>query len=266
MTAASPSPALPADHAILLEDVKVQFEMHRKSAVTLKEFLIRWARRDLEKEVVRALDGFSLDVLRGEVVGVVGRNGAGKSTLLRVISGIVHPQSGRVRVWGRISGLLGIGAGFHGDLTGRENVHLYSAILGRSAARAFELFDSIVDFAELRDFIDSPLRVYSTGMVARLGFAVAMAEIPEILLVDEVLGVGDDQFQAKCRKRFEELQAAGTTILIVTHSVEVARGMCRRVAWVRDGRVEAYGDSAKVVEQYLEFQKAEPGKQVIRSA
>ncbi len=250
--------------ALRLEDVAVYFESHRTPTATLKEYLIRWVKRDLEKEYVKALDGLNLEIGRGEVFGIVGRNGAGKSTLLRVISGILHPSRGRVRVWGRVTPLLGVGAGFHGDLTGRENIDLYSAILGRSAQRTRELFDGIVEFSELADFIDAPLRVYSVGMTARLGFAVALADRPDILLVDEVLGVGDEQFRRKCRDRFEEIRESGATIVIVTHSMSVAREMCDRLAWVMDGQVRVCGDAAEVASAYQEYQRQAGDKSTIR--
>ncbi|MDP6529415.1 MAG: ABC transporter ATP-binding protein [Gemmatimonadota bacterium] len=250
--------------ALLLSGVSVAFESHRTPAATLKEHLIRWTKRDLEKKSVRALDGLDLRVDRGEVFGIVGRNGAGKSTLLRVISGILHPSRGRVRVWGKVTPLLGVGAGFHGDLTGRENIALYSAILGRSPERTRELVDDIIRFSELADFIDAPLRVYSAGMSARLGFAVALAESPEVLLVDEVLGVGDEQFRRKCRDRFEEIRKAGATIVIVTHSMSVAKEMCDRLAWIENGKVRECGTSEEVAASYVEFQKAVRSASTIR--
>ncbi len=240
--------------AICLDDVAVFYHRERDRPTSLKEFVIRSLKGGIEREYVRALDGVSLDVVRGEVFGVIGRNGAGKSTLLRAISGIVRPTRGRVRVWGKVTSLLGIGAGFNPELTGRENIYLYSALMGRSQGETRRLFDEIVAFAELADFIDAPLRTYSTGMVARLGFAVAMAEEPDILLVDEVLAVGDEQFQRKCKARFREFQQMGTTIVIVSHSMAVIEEMCSQVVWLMDGRVAGAGKASDVVAAYRDSQ------------
>lgn len=237
---------------VRLDDLSVRFQTHRKPPLTLKEWLIRWVNRDLKKDHVLALDSLSLEIDQGELFGILGRNGAGKSTLLRVISGILNPTAGRVRVWGQVTSLLGLGAGFHPDLSGRENIYLYSAILGRSASQTRARFDEIVEFSELADFIDAPLHVYSSGMVGRLGFAVALAEEPEILLVDEVLGVGDEQFRLKCQRRFQEVRESGATIIIVTHSLDGARAY-DRCAWIKDGKLVACGDAGSVVQQYKDF-------------
>lgn len=257
-------PAMKDQLAIQLDEVAVYYRLHRNRPTSLKEYAIRWLKRDLEPTYVRALDGVSLEIHAGEVFGVIGRNGAGKSTLLKVISGIVWPTRGRVRVWGRVVSLLGVGAGFHEELTGRENVYLYSAILGRSGSQTEALFPSIVEFAELEDFIDSPLRVYSNGMKARLGFAVAMAERPDILLVDEVLAVGDEQFQLKCQRRFREFREQGTTIVIVSHSMRTIEEMCSRVLWLVDGRVGGIGPAEEVVQMYRDFQQRSGPQATIR--
>ena len=240
--------------AIRLDDVNVLYPHEKNRPNSLKEYAIRWIRRDIEREYLAALDGVSFEVRAGEIFGIIGQNGAGKTTLLKVISGILQPSTGRVRVWGRVSTLLGVGAGFHPELTGKENVYLYSALLGRSRSTTDELFKETIDFAELSDFIDAPLRTYSSGMIARLGFSVAMAEQPDILLVDEVLGVGDEQFSLKCQKRFQEFQDAGTTIVLVTHQLVVVRETCTHAAWMHSGRVEHLGNPEEVVSQYLTFQ------------
>lgn len=243
--------------AVALENVLVHYRFVTDRPTSLKEFAIRLLRREIEPQSVRALDDVSLNVKRGEVFGVIGRNGGGKSTLLKLIAGIIRPTAGRVRVWGRVTSLLGVGAGFSHELTGRENVYLYSALLGRSQDRTQALFEQIVDFAELGNFIDAPLRTYSSGMVARLGFAVAMAETPEILLVDEVLAVGDEAFQKKCGARFGAIQKAGTTIIIVSHSMMSIIGLCERALWLSEGKIERIGDATEVVGAYYDSLVAE---------
>lgn len=259
-------PDVPAngDLTIRLDDVDVRYRIMFNRATSIKEYFIRLVQRDIRHWTVRALDGVSFEVQRGDVFGVIGRNGAGKSTLLRVISGILRPIRGRVQVWGRVVSLLGIGAGFHDELTGRENVYLYSAILGRSYEETERMFDDIIEFAELADFIDSPIRTYSSGMVARLGFAVAMAQPPEILLVDEVLAVGDDLFKKKCAKRFQEYQENGTTIVIVSHSMSTIESMCNKAIWLREGMLAAEGQAKDVVEQYVDFLSTEAAGGPIR--
>jgi ABC-type polysaccharide/polyol phosphate transport system ATPase subunit len=236
--------------AIRVDDVSVYYKLAYNRPTSLKEYTIRRVAGDLSSGVVKALEGVSFEIHSGDVFGIIGRNGAGKSTLLKTISGILTPTRGRVRVWGNIASLLGIGAGFHPELTGRENIYLYSAILGRSQRLTESLVDGVIKFAELADFIDSPLRVYSSGMAARLGFAVAMADRPKILLIDEVLGVGDEQFRKKCQSRFTDFRESGTTIVIVTHSMDVITSMCNGAIWLDNGRVASIGDGEQVVADY----------------
>jgi ABC-type polysaccharide/polyol phosphate transport system ATPase subunit len=239
--------------AIIIDEVSVHYRLQPNRPTSAKEFAIRVTRRNLKSNTVKALDSVSFLVYPGEVFGIIGRNGAGKSTLLKVISGIMIPNKGRVRVWGKVVSLLGVGAGFHPELSGYENIYLYSAILGRSKEQTDRLIEEIIGFAELEDFINSPLRVYSTGMVARLGFAVAMAEIPRILLVDEVLGVGDEKFRRKCEYRFKKFQKQGTTVLIVSHSTTAIAEMCNRAIWLEEGRVGCVGPSNDVIQKYQEY-------------
>jgi ABC-type polysaccharide/polyol phosphate transport system ATPase subunit len=254
----------PYSPAILLEDVSVVYRTDKNNPGTLKELAIGGLKKSRDIEKMHALDRVSLEIMRGEVFGVIGRNGAGKSTMLRTISRIIRPKSGRVRVWGKVSALLAVGAGFHRELTGRENVFLYSSILGRSQAETEQLFHEIVEFAELSDFIDSPLRMYSTGMIARLGFATAMAKQEEILLVDEVLAVGDEMFRQKCRDRFRELQSEGTTIVIVSHNVSEITKLCNRVLWLDEGTIRKIGKPNSVVSKFKESQRERLGKTSIR--
>ena len=250
--------------AVRIEDVAVDYRLEMDRPTSLKEYAIRRIRRDIQSEYVSALAGVSMEIRAGEVFGVIGRNGAGKSTLLKVISKIVMPTRGRVRVWGPVVSLLGIGAGFHEELTGRENIYLYSAILGRTSTSTSALVDAIIEFAELSDFIHSPVRVYSTGMKARLGFAIAMADRPSILLVDEVLAVGDEQFQKKCQQRFNDFQSQGTTIVIVSHSMRAIETMCGRAVWLTDGRVGGLGKAEEVVHAYHDYLSRTKSTQRIR--
>jgi lipopolysaccharide transport system ATP-binding protein len=237
------------------EDIVVQYPFEANRATSLKEFAIRWLRGDIRTSYLVALKGVSAEIQRGENFGIVGRNGAGKSTLMKVISRIIQPNAGRLQVWGRAISLLGVGAGFHPELSGRENVFLYSALLGRGQAFTESHYNEIVEFSELRDFIESPIRTYSTGMTARLGFAVAMVDRPDILMVDEVLAVGDEAFQEKCRQRFREFQDQGTTLIIVSHSLDQVERICQKAMWLHAGEAMAIGPASQVVQQYREHSR-----------
>ena len=193
-----------------------------------------------------------MQIHRGEVVGIIGRNGAGKSTLLKVMGRVLSPTHGRIVMHGRVAPLLEFGAGFHPELTGRENVFLNGAILGFSNAQMEEKFNRIVDFAELWDFIDAPLRTYSSGMVARLGFAVATDVDPDILILDEVLSVGDTAFQKKSAERIQSFRAHGATILFVSHDLAAVEAMCDRAFWLDHGKVVAEGSVSSVLYRYLQ--------------
>lgn len=238
------------DPAILLDDVHVHYRHQKNRPTTLKEFVVRKLQGEIRVDEIRALDGVTLSIARGEVFGVVGQNGAGKSTLLKVISKIVHPSQGRVRIWGRVSTQLSVGAGFHTDLTGLENIYLYSAILGRSRSETESLVDDVVAFAELDEFIHAPLRTYSAGMRARLGFATAMAQVPDILLIDEVLAVGDLRFKEKCKRRFQEMVQHGATIVLVSHGLQEVVSLCDRAAWLERGSIMSMGNPTNVVGDY----------------
>lgn len=247
-------PPLRNNPAVLVEDLHLYYRRPRHDATSIKELALTLLRHGgLKAYEVRALQGVSLSIQKGEVYGIVGRNGAGKSTLLKVLSRLLRPTKGRVQVWGKIAPLLGVGAGFHPELTGRENVYLYSALLGRSKKRTRELFKEIVDFAEVWDFIDAPLRTYSSGMVARLGFATAMVERPDILLVDEVLAVGDVSFKEKCERRFEEFVSQGSTIVMISHNLNAVRDMCQRATWLHKGKVVMTGNAKEIVREYYKF-------------
>jgi lipopolysaccharide transport system ATP-binding protein len=242
----------PREEVIRLDGVSVRYRVPHERYATLKEHAIRTLQRRMRYDDFWALRDVNLQIRRGEVVGIIGRNGAGKSTLLKVISRVLRPTTGRVQLRGRIAPLLEFGAGFHPELTGRENVFLNGAILGFSRAQMEAKFQDVVDFAELSDFIDAPLRTYSSGMVARLGFAVATDVDPDVLIVDEVLSVGDAAFQKKSAERIQAFRAAGATILFVSHSLDAVKTMCTRAIWLEHGRLVAEGTAESVVRQYLE--------------
>jgi ABC-type polysaccharide/polyol phosphate transport system ATPase subunit len=239
------------DPTVCLEAVSVKYVVPVERIRSFKEYAIRSLQRRVVHNEFWALREVSLEVQRGETFGLIGRNGAGKSTLLKVISRVMRPTSGRVIVRGRVAPLLELGAGFHPELTGRENVYLNGTLLGMSTAEIDRLFPEIVDFAEIGDFIDAPLRTYSTGMGARLGFAVATARRPDILLIDEVLSVGDMGFQEKCKARIDTYRRQGPTILLVAHSPTLIREVCERAVWLDGGRVCSYGVVDHVVDTYI---------------
>ena len=199
-----------------------------------------------------ALKGINFDVAPGEILGIIGRNGAGKSTLLKILSRITEPTTGRVELYGRLGSLLEVGTGFHPELTGRENVYLNSSILGISRREIERKFDEIVDFSEVERFIDTPVKYYSSGMYVRLAFSVAVHLEPEILLMDEVLAVGDLAFQRKCLAKMNDVSRHGRTVLFVSHSMQAIRGLCKKAIWLKDGELCNIGESNAVVEAYLE--------------
>jgi ABC-type polysaccharide/polyol phosphate transport system ATPase subunit len=246
--AAAPATEVPV---VSLQGVSVRYRMPRERIHSVKDFAIRWLKRKIVYEEFRALDGVTLDVRRREVLGLIGHNGAGKSTLLRLIARVMQPTSGRVTVRGRVAPLLELGAGFDIELTGRENVYLNGAILGFRRAEIDQRFDRIVEFAGVGEFIDMPLRTYSSGMVVRLGFAVATDIQPDILIVDELLAVGDADFQKKSEQRMRELSEKSEAVIMVSHDLGLIRDMCHRVAWLDHGRLRAVGPAGDVVDQYL---------------
>ena len=215
-----------------------------------------------------AVRGVDLAVEPGETLGVLGRNGSGKSTMLRMLAGVTAPTEGRVRVRGRVAPLISVGVGFHPELTGRENVYVNGTVLGLSTSHIDELFDSIVDFAELPGFIDTPVKFYSSGMFVRLGFAVAVAAQPDVLLIDEVLAVGDLRFQAKCFERMKELKASGATIVLVTHNLHATRNLCERTLVLHDGEPRYLGATTDAISVYHELLVAPPrgGEEVAGAA
>jgi ABC-2 type transport system ATP-binding protein/lipopolysaccharide transport system ATP-binding protein len=237
-----------------MEDVSVLYRVPRERVSGIKEYTIRWLQRKLQYVEFWALHGVTFHVNRGEVFGVIGRNGSGKSTMLKVMARVLRPSRGRIVTRGKVAPLLELGAGFHPELTGRENIYLNSALLGFTRKEAQNLEEEIIDFSGVVEFIDAPLRTYSTGMIARLGFAVATSKRPEILLVDEVLSVGDGPFQEKCLERIRSFRTQGTTIIIVSHGMGTIQSVCQRALWLDHGQIRAQGDAKDVVEQYTHFE------------
>ncbi len=222
----------------------------RQQGRTLRELVAALLAGQSFWEPFYALQGVTFTVRQGETLGIIGRNGSGKSTILKLIAGVTYPTGGEVWVNGRVSPLIELGAGFHPDLSGRENVYMNASILGMSNRQIKERFDDIVSFAELWDFIDIPVKRYSSGMYVRLGFSVAVHCDPDILLVDEVLAVGDLAFQEKCLKRMCQFQEQGTTIVLVSHSLDLVRQFCHRVIWLDRGRIRAEGPPEVVTQMY----------------
>jgi len=236
---------------ISLTGVSVRYRVPTEQIATLKEYVIRMLRgRRIEYRAFWALEGLDLDIRRGESLGIIGRNGAGKSTLLKVIARVLRPTRGRVWVRGNVAPLIELGAGFHTELTGRENVFLNGAMLGFSQAQMEERFERIVAFAELGSFIDAALRSYSSGMVMRLGFAIATEVEPDILIIDEVLAVGDESFKEKCLARMAEFRERGTTVLYVSHALESVRATCDRAVWIDEGKLRYEGPVEQVIGAY----------------
>lgn len=239
-----------SEPVVAVRDVSLKFKMEQNRANSLKEFCVRWLKHDLKSEDFPALSGVSFEVEKGDVIGIIGHNGAGKSTLLKVISGIMKPSEGSVEVHGNIVPMLELGSGFDFELTGRENIYLNGAILGYSKQFLDSRFEEITAFSELGGFIEAPLRTYSSGMLARLAFSVACVVEPEILIVDEILSVGDADFQEKSRARMMELMTGGTTVFFVSHNLGQIREMCNKVVWLEHGKMQAIGMTEEVCGRY----------------
>ena len=242
------------DVIVDVRDVSMIFNVASERLTNLKEYFIKLARRELMFKEFRALDGISFQVHRGDVFGLVGTNGSGKSTMLKIIAGVLDPSEGSCSVHGTIAPLIELGAGFDMELTARENIYLNGALLGYSRSFIDGHFDEIVDFAELRDFLDMPLKNYSSGMVARIAFSIATATEPDLLIVDETLSVGDFLFQQKCEERINRLIADdGVTVLLVSHSTEQVERMCNRAVWIEKGHMRMLGDALEVCAAYRQL-------------
>jgi len=239
------------DGVVRLDGVSVRYTRPTEKIETLKEYAIRRVKRGVRYNQFWALRDVSVELGRGESLGVIGPNGAGKSTLLKVIAHVLRPTEGRVRVRGNVAPLLEFGAGFHPELTGRENIFLNGALLGFTRREMESKYERIVAFSELAEVIDAPLRTYSSGMIARLGFAVASDVTPDVLLLDEVLAVGDESFRRKSATRMNEFKAQGATIVLVTHSMPNVVEMCQRALWLDRGQVRALGAASEVTEAYV---------------
>jgi len=242
--------------SLVLENINVRYSAPDQKIGTFKEYAIRLLKRQLQIKEFSALRNISLQVGEGELVGIIGRNGAGKSTLLKVISRVLTPKEGRVRLRGRVSPLLELGAGFHPELTGMENIFLNGTLLGHSQKEIGTRVEAIIAFAELGAFINSPVRTYSSGMVTRLGFSISTAWVPEILLIDEVLSVGDENFRKKSSLRMEEFRDKGTATILVSHNLQSIEALCTRVVWLERGEIRAEGAVKDVVNEYKKFRSS----------
>ena len=238
------------DLAIKVEDVSMLFNMPHEKVDNLKELFVKMLKKQLRYEKFYALREVSLEINKGEVIGLIGLNGSGKSTLLKVISGILEPTIGSAEISGTISPLIELGAGFDFELTTKENIFLNGSVLGFDRKFIKEKYDEILDFAELREFENVAIKNFSSGMIARLGFAIATLVKPDILIVDEILAVGDFKFQQKCEARISEMMAGGTTVIIVSHAIEQIQRLCSRVVWLEHGRIKMVGDTAEVCHAY----------------
>lgn len=246
--------------SIRLDRVSLCYRLAKQRIPSLKEYAIHFMRGALNYEKLWALRDIDLTVRKGETLGIVGRNGAGKSTLLKVISRVLKPTKGTATINGRLAPILELGSGFDYELTGIENVYLNSLLLGHSRREIDEKIDEIVEFSGLGDFIRAPLRNYSSGMQARLGFSVATAWVPDILILDEILGVGDVTFTEKCEERIQRFHDAGTTVLLVSHSSGAIAKNCTRAIWLDDGTIRADGETQEVLDLYLREHGTDPGE------
>ena len=236
---------------IKVNNVSMEFNMASDRTLYFKEYILKIVKNEIKYKRFRAIDNVSFEVEKGMNVGLVGHNGAGKSTLLKLISGILKPTTGDIAVTGNIVPMLELGSGFDMDMTGEENIFLNGAVLGYSEEYLKSKYREIVDFSDLGDFIYVPIRNYSSGMLMRLAFSIATVVEPEILIVDEILSVGDAYFQEKSRKRMEELMSGGTTVLYVSHNIEQLMQICQKTIWLDHGRLVMYGDSVEVCNAYI---------------
>ena len=237
------------EYSIVVKNVSKKFKLIYDKPYTLKERLVFWNKTKTGYHQV--LKNVSLNIRKGETVALIGVNGSGKSTLLKLMTKIIYPNEGSIEINGKLTSLLELGAGFHPDFTGRENIYFNASIFGLTAAEIDKRVGEIIEFSELGDFIDSPVRTYSSGMYMRLAFSVAINVDAEILLIDEILAVGDQHFQEKCFDKLDELRNSGKTIVIVSHALGSIKKLCDRAVWISDGEIRMDGDASKVVDEYL---------------
>lgn len=237
------------DVAIEVKDLYKNFTVYYDKANTIKERLIRFGKG--KKEEREILKGINLEIKKGDVVGLIGINGSGKSTLLKLMTKIIYPTKGTVETQGKLTSLLELGAGFHPDFSGRENIYFNASIFGLTKKEIDKRLDQIIEFSELQNFIDNPVRTYSSGMYMRLAFSVAINVDAEILLIDEILSVGDQHFQEKCFKKIEELKAEGKTIVFVTHGMGAVKRFCTRAVWLHQGEIKMDGKTDEVINEYI---------------
>lgn len=249
------------DTVITVDHVSKSFKLYFDKGRSLKEKLLFWKRN--RHEIREVLNDVSFTVKKGESIGLIGRNGCGKSTMLKMLTRIYYPNKGKIKVNGRVSSLIELGAGFHPDMTGRENIYINASIFGLSRKEIDKRVESIIDFSEIRDFIDNPVRTYSSGMYMRLAFAVAISVDADILLIDEILAVGDANFQAKCFSKLKELQLKGITIAIVSHSMKSILDFCDRCIWIENGKIMGDGKSKVISEKYIKYMKEERNYQTL---
>ncbi len=240
------------DIAIKVTHVSKNFKLYYDKANTLKEKLLFFSKKNKSRDdILNVLKDINIEIKKGESVALIGTNGSGKSTLLKLMTKIIYPNKGKITTQGKLTSLLELGAGFHDDFTGRENIYFNASIFGLTKAEIDEKIEEIIEFSELGDFIDNPVRTYSSGMYMRLAFSVAINVQAEILLIDEILAVGDQHFQDKCFNKLIELKESGKTIVIVTHSIDQVRRFCDRAIWLYKGEVRKDGETKEVLEEYL---------------
>lgn len=241
---------------IKVENISMKFNLGIEKNFSIKEGFISIfdRKRRKKKEQFWALKDINFEVAKGEVLGLIGSNGAGKSTLLKIISGVMKPTHGKIEVGGVISPMIELGAGFDMELTARENIYLNGAVLGYSKKLIDEKFEEIVDFSEVREFLDAPLKTFSSGMTAKLAFSIATIVNPEILIVDEILSVGDIKFQDKSKKKMISMITGGTTVVFVSHSLQQIKDLCTKVIWIERGKIKKIGETEKVCDEYYKYQ------------
>lgn len=241
------------DTIIKVDHVSMRFNLAKEKVDSIKEYIIKALKGGMKYDEFWALDDVSFEVKRGDSVGLIGRNGSGKSTMLKVIARVLKATKGTVVVNGMVAPLIELGAGFDFDLTGKENIFLNGALLGRSHKEMEAVLEDIIEFSELRDFMDVPMKNYSSGMLSRLAFAIATSGDADVLIVDEVLAVGDHKFQEKCMDRIRGMMASGTTVLFVSHSIEQVEEICNKVIWIKDGKIHMQGPAKEICEIYKQL-------------